>query len=189
MSNGGVGYSQSNGVLNSGAGFNGSGQCLYTNTSADFDFYGSMPFTMSTWVRFGSYLTSNNTYQMIIIQFDGTNPYATSIYICHGKDSNGVNTINFTPFNYSLNKWYHLVKTYTSDGYYSFYIDGKQISSAYYATLNTANPSTPKLSLGASTSTSQWKYFNGAQDEVKFDNNGWSQAMVKNEYSRIKGFF
>lgn len=128
-----------------------------------------------------TFLSKNGTY-MALLQLD-TNKIRVYYYNQAGSyiyyDSNVAIT---------LNKWQHIMITWDANGS-NLYINGAlDISDAKtYALMHTDGLTTP-FTIGYQSYVKP-QYFNGNIDDLKVDLAMLPNATVKNEYSRIKGFF
>lgn len=188
----GITYSQANGRLGQGAGFNGSNSIIYCQSNS-FDFYNTAPYTMSLWLRLNSLPASTKTNDIIMIQ-DGTTVArdkgiiidangAVGCYVYDGATKTAMSANG----KITTGKWYHLTHTY--DGtYINIYVDGVFVAKT--AVSGTYNHTNPRIVLSRwDVSQTGITRVNGAIDEAIVDDTAWSPAKVKNEYARIKGFF
>ena len=190
-------YSQANGKLNQGAGFNGTSSTFYCQSSS-FGISGANPITVSIWVNIFTYNVASNQQTFItrIQQGSSDGIWDKSFYMQGiGSSANiGFQIYDgagkFAYFNSSLlpvNKWAHLVGKF--DGSY-VYIYLNSILIHRVAASSTYAETTPRLTVGKNNSADPpSKYFNGLMDELIIDNIAWSDARIKNEYSKAKGFF
>lgn len=89
----------------------------------------------------------------------------------------------------SANKWIHVVAMLDlSNTQIRDYINGQQVG--YGAYIANSYPSqTTASSIGVTTGPATQEWFTGKMCELKMDNTVWYPAKIKNEYSRITGFF
>lgn len=185
-------YSQANGRLNEGAGFNGSSSYILGNT--DLGITGGS-ITLSAWFKINSQ-PSNESIYCIIAQSDAGvdveyyiryyNKVGTyQVDFIRGRRGVLTNEINVIK-TLIIDKWYYFTLTYDGSnirGYIDSVFSGTMTSSG-----NGSSGSSDSWSLGRILGFSTW-YADGSIDEAIIDNTVWSQAKIKNEYSRIKGFF
>lgn len=185
-------YSQANGRLNQGAGFNGSSSRIVNSTITNFQTK-----TISAWIKTGI----SNAYQDIFCQqnvVSGSNYSASEFRLTNTGKLNytetqypsGLGDGLISASNVPLNSWVHVAVVLNVNSC-KLYVNGKNTDSKTLA--SRINVFTPYSSIiGAFQWTNGGAYsnfFNGSIDEVIIDNTAWSAAKVKNEYYRIKGFF
>jgi hypothetical protein len=198
-------YSQQNGKINQGAGCNGtSSKIVYTGfIGTAFQGY------ISTFIKFTTLASVNTVFALgsstningILLAIEIRNdPGTQRVCIVH-QDGRGVTTWAFYGNTViTTNKWYHIVLT--SDGStWKLYVDGvlqTLTALSFNSGTNNGNwfgdiqqgSATIYNSLGALIYIGTWQaYSNSAIDESKIGDNNLYPASVKNEYSRIKGFF
>ena len=187
----GITYSQANGRIGQGAGFNGSSSRIVNSTLSNFQTK-----TISACIK-----TSVNTaYQDIFCQQQVINISNWNIIEFRLTDTGKLNYTetnnlayggNLTSVvNVPLNSWVHVCVTVSGTSC-KLYINGLNTDNG---TITTRLPEfTPYSSIiGAFQWTNGGAYsnfLNGSIDEVIIDNTVWSPAQVKNEYARVKGFF
>jgi len=187
-------YSQSNGVLNGGADFNGSSGRITLNSTISSLFNSKNEWTVSLLFNmdavgnslFFSITSSSSSFLLrnCIIYLSGNSPNdAIIVRRYNGTDGSLV----VSPYIFYTGKWYNVIVTYINDTI-SIYNNGA-ITSGVGTDTRTAS-SGGYAAIGAFyQSNSLSNYFNGKMDNLIIDNTAWSPAQVKNEYSRIKGFF
>lgn len=190
-------YSQSAGRLNRGASFNGtSSRILIPGTIGDTK---NAAKSFGAWVKIGADLTGADTYPMVFfIQYGTTNAINYAIqYMRIG----GVNMLSvgrsranisneYIPYNNPTAAfgWYHVVGTFDGSGTLKMYVNGNFHNSRTVSLLDGTGTHVQGISFGDLYSVSHY-YFNGSIDEAKIWTGELSPAQVKNDYSRIKGFF
>jgi len=187
-------YSQANGKLNQGAGFNGSTSIIKIANNLGI-FGGNI--TISVWFKIASQ-PSIGAYQTIVRQAENTNHTANYIQyqnnagiytLCFCRDKNAVADVKL-PISgqLSLNTWYYAVYTYDGvsiNAYVNSVLSGSLATSGY------GTGATPNyITIGAWLNASLQYYYpiNGSIDEAIISNAVWTPAQVKNEYLRVKGF-
>ena len=194
-------YSQANGRLNQGAGFNGSSSVIQVTSSSSIAL--SSVFTISAWVNPTALPPANDTLISLVCKYDNVSGQVSGYDFRLYKSAAGVQRIGLitasgmvtgggdVDYTLSTGKWSNVVGVYNGS-YSKIFINGIFIGQV----ANTITPSTSSklLNIGnfgyytaASTTLARW--FNGSLDEIKIDNTVWSDAKIKNEYARIKGFF
>lgn len=192
-------YSQSNGKMNQGAGFNGSSSVIQCADSTSLSLTGQ--YTISLWINpislpaSGGFVslvckydapTSNNSgYDFRLSNSSGTQ----RIGLINGNNTNSEGgDISFT---LSTGVWQYIAAVYNGSQS-KIYVNGNFIGQV----ANSVNPKdgTKLLNIGnfgyyTPTSSVLARWFNGAMDELKINSGIWGDAQIKNEYSRIKGFF
>lgn len=178
-------YSQANGVLNSGAGFNGSSSKFYRGP-ATFPY--TTDYTVSTWSRRGTnggnILNIGGAFWCLWIAHrsdylrHGIATTQDAGYYCDSTDSVYLNST----------KWMNIVAVRRGLTVLELWADGKYLNQASTTTYGLRTTNT-NLEVGYFAYSATKFYFDGAIDEIKFDNTPWTAAKIKNEYSRVKGFF
>lgn len=199
----GIAYSQANGKLNQGAGFDATTDKILIANEANFDFERTQAFSVSCWFKLAS---TSGTRFLVTKQVAGGNYTGWSLWMRYTSsyglkiDFNLVSTPtnmievlhipDYTPSDLVAGKWYNVIVTYSGNSNASginMYVNGKKVSFGILAnTLTTSILNDVQLELGNRTGAFN---FNGSLDEVMVDNTEWSSAKVKNEYARVKGFF
>lgn len=182
-------YSQSNGKLNQGAGFNGTSSIINTSSIV---FSGQI--TINAWVKIPSSYMNNNPAVFSIrtvgdtYRFDGLAWHGSLAYKVQFQHYNGSSWVQVQSLSALSVGWHMITYSYNpgTTGGMQISIDG--------SLNNTVNPHatfsvTAPLSIGANRLLASDYFFSSAIDEVIYDNAIWSPARIKNEYSRIKGFF
>lgn len=188
-----VTYSTSKGILNGSASFNGSSSTILIASNLGIS---NSPVTLSCWVRIIVEIPVNNTYYYFIGTRDSTSKVSNRIRYYYLNSARIVHFIrtrlgvvdDYLPITLTLSqvKFQHLM--YTWDGTsIKGYIDGKYVGISNKSGLGTGT-FTDSTSLGVHEDGING-FLNGELDECKLDNTVWTGAMVKNEYSRVKGFF
>ena len=181
-------YSQANGVIGQGAGLNGTTSHIQLPTTSFPT--GNLPVTLSGWFSVTKQPVAGE--ELCIIGY-GTGATGRQHYIGYANVGTGAPVIIFSGwggtydvgifFTATLNKKYHVVGVY--DGYKpQLYLNGD--FKAIQTQQTTFNVPASNAYIGR---TPNGKHYPGGVDEIKMDNSVWSPAMVKNEYSRVKGFF
>lgn len=185
-------YSQANGRLNQGAGCNGTSSRI-VNTSLPY----FQTKTISAWIRTGI----GHAYQEILcqktviidanyraVEFRLTN--SGKLQYTESNNNPVYNNIITSAVNVPLNVWVNVIVTVTGSTC-KLYVNGKLTDSATFG--NRLAVFTPYQNIiGAFQWTNGGAYetfFNGSIDEVLIDNTAWTPAQIKNEHSRLKGFF
>lgn len=183
-------YSQANGRLGQGAGFNGSTSRIVINNNLGLTKDGDK--TMSIWVKLSANLSGANAYVNIFYVNIGTISFSLGYY----RESN-INSFAFersrnnissesVRFNNptAANGWYMLTLTFSSNNLKAY------VNGVYLGEINTSSLEGQSTSIITSFGyiNVNWK-LNGNIDEAIADNTAWSAARVKNEYARVKGFF
>lgn len=189
-------YSQANGRLNQGAGFNGtSSKILKSSYSWDFS---TNPFTISIWLKTNVSATTANGYSVIRIDNEFGSPrrlyglqmsstgFLGRIKLFLYDSSTGLSQDTWSIITINDGKWHNVVACRATAGTY-IYIDGKLDNSNTANIINTSVVPTKTVAFGANTANDE--FYSGSLDEIIIDNTAWSAAQVKNEYSRVKGFF
>lgn len=184
-------YSQANGRLNQGAGFNGSssGISIVDNSALT-------PTSSGTIIVFvkPTVLPASGNIMGIIDKRDnanGTNGWLIQLYNNAGTQEIRFQTKNVTgilaiaQYALSTSEWSMIAVTYTSGIVPSLYVNAKKLtlSQSYAGTIQ--NYATP-LRFGR---RSDGYYYNGSIDEIIIDNTEYSPAKLKNRLMAIKGFF
>lgn len=177
-------YSQANGRLGQGAGFNGSSSKITTT-------YSSSIASISFWVRLqpsgwtGDWniiveqIKLNTSYGFTIRREASNYRSVISVGNKSGSDSFSNYVIPTLAFN---NTWYHVVISQNTD--IRVFVNSK-----LEIIINDDWGTAGNLLLGCSSIPYGSRYLLGSLDEVIIDNTPWSAAKVKNEYARVKGFF
>jgi len=184
-----ISYLLANGKLGNGAGFNGTSSYIILPNSAK----GGNSLTVSAWIRQASaagvtiYSESASAFAVIGITATGQ----LDVYI---KTS----TTSFTEFLSIAGvlppaKWHHVIYAYDStSGYLYGYVDSIRVINQYrggnQSYLNTLGDNAIGI-YSYNNHAGRSGYFNGGIDEFKIDNTIWTEARIKNEYARVKGFF
>jgi hypothetical protein len=174
--------------LNGSAGFNGATSIV--NCGTGLNVHSSL--TISVLVKWSTVANS-----VIITKGnwdDGTNASYTVIYyngilrittFSNGYTTWGRGLVAFTP---TANKWYHIVCLCDiSIPAYSIYINS--IKQDISTTLPVSTPATTAGSVVIGRNVGINYRFSGSLDELIIENTPWAVAKIKNQYSRIKGFF
>jgi hypothetical protein len=190
-------YSQANGRLNQGAGFNGTSSKIALASTASLK---PAKLTILATVR----TTDNGNYRQIFhhssdeyatrgIQLRKTNTNLVNFLIARGT-SGGVDGVDFKNLYSTITindgQWHQIDATYDGS-YMRIFIDGKLNNEVAW----TYDPVYDATYCRANIGTNQYYrnnyayYWTGAIDEVLLDDVAWSPAKIKNEYSRVKGFF
>jgi hypothetical protein len=183
-------YSQANGRLGQGAGFNGSTSQIVASSMSP---HLNGDFAISCWVLIKTYPVNTfntlvcshvNSYSnyWISLSVGGFGNTTLAIDKYDGTNNPGARSSTEYP---QLNKWTHLVGTKIGSKLY-LYMNGKLINEATDTT--TSVPSYSALNIGKQTGFS-YRRLDGSIDEVIIDSSGWTAARVKNEYMKAKGFF
>lgn len=183
-------YSQANGLLNGGAGFNGSSSTINVGNAGQF---GTGDFTVllifkTTQNTTGRYPNMIGTTKDIAPRYGFSlllDNYTTSSVIYFELLSNAGYAYVSSVDNFRDGKWHIAVGIKTSTKAY-LYIDSK-LKDTQDHTLGTISGGVGCY-MGRSAGSAQ-NYYNGALDQALLDSTAWNVAKVKNEYSRIKGFF
>jgi hypothetical protein len=187
-------YSQANGKLNQGAGMNGTSSRIQLPNVASLRLVS--PFTISVWFKSQSavfqYLVCKANYQTDLFGYEFA--ISDNSYFYFYIDGNSSANSNYLSGNsgvtYSDGKWHHACAVATGSNMY-VYVDGVQ----RLTMVQTKDPVyTTEYNgyIGAGWSSllsAPRSFLNGSMDEVIIDNTAWSPAKVKNEYSRVKGFY
>jgi len=177
-------YSQANGKLNQGAGFNGSSSYINIGTKASLSLTDN--FTLSIWMYPSATISSA---QRLII-----NDYAGSLTPQYGMDCIATNKLRLEVFSSStsasvvsnsslvVGKW-NMCTAVRDGSTIALYINGKFDNSAVW-TFTQKAVTAEAVVIGASKNLSpSFRYFfNGKLDEVIIDNTAWSPAKIKNYY-------
>lgn len=186
-------YSQGNGVLNGGAGFNGTSGRIITPTIT----WGTQKITISLFF----YPKSTNGG----IVFESSTNYAvsTDAFVLYWSGSNfelatrSILGSEYSSFSFgsslAINKWYYLQciidKSIASQKVY-MYIDGNYIAGVLNLhndnSTNRSNANYP-IYIGSRAGTSI--FLNAAIDEIPIIKNRLSTAQLKDQYAHVKGFF
>ena len=189
-------YSQNNGRLNQGAGFNGSSSKI---TLAD-NLTSLMPaaaYTASIWMKSTSTPSGTNNYYLFSSFYNSPQSkgfllliQGTTGHFYLDSFKSGVEYYVGGVINVCDGKWHYLVAVFDGVNTAKTYIDAKLIASKTTFQIQDYNP-TNKINIGCYyySSLGFIQFFNGSIDEFIFENSAWSDAKIKNEYSRIKGFF
>lgn len=188
-------YSQSNGVLNQGAGFNGSTSKIVVGPRTSLGSIGTNPFTISLFfkltnpginqwlIRHWGITTANPRSQVNISVVNNT--LQAYIYDTNSRlEANPVSNITI-----SAGKKYHvvLVRNGTS---HKLYVNGifnvESTTSSAILCWRTTNHQTI---FGFVSPETGFPVLNGGIDECIIENSAWSAAKVKNEYIRMLGAF
>ena len=186
-------YSQANGKINQGGGFNGISSFIKITVSASLELTTSG--TISIWFSptntigsgsGGPHLMRNDNNSGIIY---GNSFYVSNtsgmLYFFNDHDAVYCRS-NATSWVGGI--WYNAIVT----------SDGTTLKMYVNSVLQTITGNITGLNfmcqggilvLGVTNVAIPGDYWNGLEDEIKIDNTIWSPANVKNEYSRIKGFF
>jgi hypothetical protein len=185
-------YSQANGRLNQGAGLNGSSSVIRCSTINYSSLYSSN-FSVSFNLRLNSYPSNNNG--VVSWGNGGVTPFyywslwITSTGMLVFGNYNGANSSVDSQI-LSLNKWYHIALSVSTSGNISIYVDSKLYSASIPTTpVKSRTDSYNRTIVGKESNENVTRYINGSIDEITYINFIISLAQVKNEYSRIKGFF
>lgn len=187
-------FSQANGRLGQGAGFNGTSSYISLGT---INMLPAGTGTISVWTK-GPLNSGVNNY--IIAKGDdngngnGTNAWGLDII---PNSSAGKNLIAFLygtgawitiELAFDLSIWNHIVVVLRSNATQSIYLNGQLIKSGTSAVK--APYASAGMYIGQTARSAPYSYFyQGASDEIKVDTMEWNVARIKNDYSRIKGFF
>jgi len=174
-------YSQANGRLNQGAGFNGSNSKIY-NFSSNISPSGSSR-TISVWFKTGSTVRQG----LAGTRAPSEPPYVGWVLTLNqGSTANGLSYFHtgvgsnvWSGYTIPLNTWVYGTVTYDyTNQIAKIYINGiLKISQS----LGRDNASTRKGCIGQEQE-SNTEVFNGSIDEVIIDNTVWSPAKIKNYY-------
>ena len=179
---------------NPSGGFNGSGIQL----PADASLKGKANATISLWC----YLTSNPTIENGALYYessdvDGYGKLAiyhvkeTTNFLFQMRDTSIGSSFFITLTScVTLNKWMHTVMTFNDSTNELFaFINGVKVGENTEAKGVIYAGVPVFVSIGSQKSHESIYSCNGKIDEVCIDNSTWSPAKIKNEYSRVKGFF
>lgn len=187
-------FSQDNGRLNQGAGFNGTTSKIVMTSTATLK--PTSIYTMSVWIK-----TTNTVSYPFIFQSSrrGTTVYYGIEMILQATDGRvyaptyrGTGTVRGTDWQYAMcssscndGKWHNIVATYDGS-YLRIYFDGK-LDATPVAWINNPvyNPTTNYATIGSSYQdgiSAYAAFWNGSIDEMILDNTAWSPAKVKNYY-------
>jgi hypothetical protein len=184
-------YSQNNGVLNGVAGFNGSSSKI---SFAGLNYLGAYSDNNSTWsilIRFDT-LSKNN---YIISYGNGsTFPYYQTFFYLASDNTlrfnyyNGTSSYEYTFGSISDSKWHFITVSFKSDGSIMMSVDSiiKTFSGAVNP-LRQRTGASDRTVLG--TEPLEGAFGTISVDELKIYSSTISKSSVKNEYSKIKGFF
>ena len=186
-------YSQANGRLGQGAGFNGTSSFI---SLGSINMLPAGTGTISVWTK-GPYKSGDN---YIIAKGDdngnGNGPNAWGLDIIPNYSA-GKNLIAFlfgvgfwmlAEVTFNTSAWHHIVVVLRSNATQSMYLDGKLVASTNSAVK--VPYASAGMNIGKTARSAPYSYFyQGASDEIKVDTMEWNVARLKNDYSRIKGFF
>lgn len=181
-----VTFSQQYGKLNQGANFNGTSSYIQLPRGI-LGGNNEIDRTLSVWCR------PTATVRDIVSFSDALSDDGTWIV---GRDGVWAQ-VNSTTWNFyafsnplELNKWHHVVVTMSFNNSIKSYINGRLDSenSFPYASLwrTSTNVKYPRIGSFTQLGTSYWK---GDIDELTYWIGTWGNAAIKNEYSKVKGFF
>jgi hypothetical protein len=192
-------YSQANGIINQGAGFNSASPSKIRMSTAGFGFSSTGAFTISLCLK-----TATSGATQILIGDSWNTAGSNSGFILYITTGNKLKiyfslagvwygTVDGVASTLTDGKWKHVVLVYNNK-IVKFYINGAlDVTGDMSATLGNGTLSTNTYGeiIGANFNTSNstfTNYFTGAIDEVKIDNTAWNIAKIKNEYAKHKGF-
>lgn len=185
----GITYSQANGVLNGGAGFNGISYISLPSLDTPL----SNTFTWSGWVRQSSitnlqiiwvYDNADTPELKVFTEYSAGNVrFRASVY-----DAANYQCELMSPYyTYNVNKWWHVAMVAATNDF-RLYVNGILVATDTSGSFNIDGMVEHKIGYYARGAVIHPKW-NGSIDEVIIDNTAWAPARVKNEYSRVKGFF
>lgn len=187
-------YSQSYGCINQGASFNGINSKITTSVSGVSE---NADKTWMAWVRINVDLSGVDKYSVVtawnINKTNNTFDYfrvggVNSFYCDRGRVNTANDVLQYANVTAS-HGWYYLVGTISNSGAtMCFYVDGVLIGTKTVNTGDGSGSAGLNFMMGVNSPVGT-SFSNVSLDEVKLYNTTWSPAQVKNEYSRIKGFF
>lgn len=182
-----VTYSQANGYLGQGAGFNGTSSQITTSVPINFnnDFTVNIRFNYSSEVSGWNWLLNFNDYgtsgsQAITIATNGTR-----IRCSYGTWFTQIPSDSGSQPVLASNTW-HLLTFVRSGSNVITYHNGSQYG-ATTATTTSTIPTSGTMRLGRGPSTGDW--YGGKIDEVIIENVAWSAEKIKQYYTFTKGRF
>lgn len=189
-----ISYSQTYGKLSQGASLNGSSSKI--DTSSSLSLTGFSQLTVSCWMYPTSLAGSADKLYISCGDLVNNPAYycrlnrtgSLSLFVDKDASNYSYYTTSTTPI--VINKWYHVVMTWTGATACKIYVNGSEIAGSY-ANGGTGATSMEALSMflriGNNNIGSFW--YTGYIDEVIIDKTAWTIAKIKNEYSKVKGFF
>lgn len=182
-------YSQANGRLNQGGGFNGSSSKIVCGVS-ELPTY-QQAITINAWVKCASF--SGKPIIARWYSHQSAPKYDWMLDQGTFRVMYGANEIYADFVALPTNTWLMLTGTWNGTNVNSaciIYVNGKQVATGSNYNFGTMAHNTTKVVLGANQfDTTYQNYFNGSIDEVIVDNTVWSPAKIKNYYASFKGFF
>jgi hypothetical protein len=194
-------YSQANGRLNQGAGFNGTSSRIVLGNVLNI---GLNSLTLSTWFKLTS--SNGNEGRALVGKgiLTGSSNGGYGLYIWDNMvmaqlryDAASLNSYIYDPTSKNDGKWHNAVLTLERNNETGFklYVDTKLVASTTSIPFNSLTfQTTSYFAFGArseSTYPNNYMFFLlGSIDETKMMiGEVWSPAQIKNESARVKGFF
>jgi len=190
-------YSAGDGVLNSGALFNGLTENINSSyiKSLSFPVLGTQKRTTSCLFKTSGKSSDNN---YLSVEDNGISIVST-IRVLDALGDSRDHKLRVYVGNWAINaiyrdsvstltdsKWHHLVVTIDMSNYsIEIYIDSKPDQQTQVGSIADAVNTNSGLIIGGDG----LRAFNGSIDEFMVDSEIWSVASVKNRYSQYKGFF
>lgn len=180
-------YSQANGRLNQGAGFNGSSSKITTNCPATITKTYSILFKTST-LKYQElisqvYYVSASNYKLYELYL---NPSGLVIFL----EATNAGTSDVAYTSYIQGAW-NLVTVSIGNNHIRFMLNGKLIHDRAFTQIVGFTVDSQGTGIGALVrlSGTTQQFFNGSIDEAKIINYDWSIAEMKNEHLKILGAF
>lgn len=181
-------YSQAKGVLNGGAAFGGASSSAVV---------GALNITANITISAMIFMNNKSATQIPIGKWNDNISQCYLFLIAGGdfifgvsQSSGVVRTATIPSAKTSTGKWYHVVGVFLPSTYCRIYLNAVLINENTTSMTSSIQSSLTNTALGHGyVSNSKSYYFNGNIDEAIIDNSSWTPAKVKNEYSRVKGFF
>lgn len=187
-------YSQNNGVLTQGAGFNGSSSKITMPSGFYSIFNGTNSYTVSALI----YVTSLASQKCVLhcsvagnvaAKYTSCNIFIyTNGNVILARGDGSLELWTGKSAGIQTNKWYLItvIRDAGNNKNY-FYVDGRYLGSSN-DTLTAVTAGKGQIGVWIE-SGSNYYWFTSGMDEMKIDNTVLPHSSVKNEYSRIKGFF
>lgn len=184
------------GIQNEAASFNGSTTTCYVN-GAELNISGNINISISIYVK--SLLTNDETFYALVEGEYINSKHGYYLDIAKAAEYGGPNRLRvgtytaptniyaYITFDSSyINKWLILNGQYDGTSW-KFHLNGVPYGTDY-TTANGAQSNSNIFSFGYLYNYGG-RTLDGYMDNIIIDNTAWSNAKIKNEYLRIKGFF
>lgn len=189
-------YSQANGYLGQGAGFNGSSSIIYVQNKIGFS-AGANNITFGGWFNVSSAPALNTEQRTLFAQLlsnpggAGTRYFYRLLYQNSGGTFQLVGTPGTFVTTLATGTWYHIMMTSDTSNNNKLYLNGRLVASN--TTQDSAGHDSSMVdvfAIGATRyTTSNTEFFNGKADEVICENTTWSAEKIKQYYTFAKGRF